>query len=75
MTASNVFLHRSSRTSQIAPLGLKGRVGFMGNAKRCSTVVLSMAKSETFEEASNSVAPGNGISIMVSSYFPNTLDL
>lgn len=78
-----MFLHRpenlnfsfTSRTNQMAPLGVKGRVGFMGNVKLCSTVVLSMAKSETFEEAGKSVAPGNGISIMVSNYFPNTLDL
>lgn len=78
-----MFLHRpvhphfsfSSRTNQMVPLGFKGRVSFIGNVKRCFPVVLSMGKSETFEEAGNSVAPGNGISIMVSDYFPNTLEL
>lgn len=77
-----MFLHRpehphfsfSSKTSQMALIGVKGRVSFMSSVKRCLPVVLSMAKMETFEEAGKS-APGNGISIMVSDYYPNTLEL
>ncbi|KAL1189567.1 4-hydroxy-tetrahydrodipicolinate reductase 2 [Cardamine amara subsp. amara] len=73
MASSNVFLHRpenpqfsfSSETSQMAVLGVKGRVSFLGKGKRSVPVVLSMATSETSVEAGKSVAPGNGISIMV----------
>ncbi|KFK35200.1 hypothetical protein AALP_AA5G253400 [Arabis alpina] len=72
MAKSSVLLHRSehthfsfsSKTSQIALLGVKSRVSFSGKGKRCFPVVLSMKTTDISEE-SGSVAPGKGISIMV----------